>query len=97
MFVTCSCPIDEPAFGLELRRAQAGEALLDSLQDLLSFETMLPWNRLMARATEPAEGFVRLGTDWGSRSEYCADTGQKSHDESQALAGSGRRTEPSRL
>lgn len=59
--------------------------MLDSLHYLLDIGRMLPWDRLMARATEVAEG-VGIGVGWGGCAERNANTSEQCHDEPQALA-----------
>ena len=88
---TCRGRTGNPSLGVDLRCTRLGEALLDSLHYLLNIGRMLPWDRLMAGATEVAEE-VGIGVDWGGCAERYANTSEQSDDEPQALADRVHRT-----
>jgi hypothetical protein len=52
---------------------------------------MLPWDRLIAGATEVAEA-VRIGVDWGGCAERDADAGEESDEGPEAVARGVYRT-----
>lgn len=69
-----------PSLGVGALCSRVGKALLDSLHYLLSIVMVLPWHRLMARATEVAKE-IGIGVGGDGYAERNANAGEQSHDE----------------